>query len=131
MRNAFRLWVACRKTSNSEHIVGSDKLGCQPVEDPNSQHHNLVPVPKIMISQMECIMYSRVLRPISRKVVRDLNELVRRNKPHYWLTIYLTSFLLLHSCSMLTKRDHETALRYDLKVDEYMQRRYEPLLLSS
>jgi hypothetical protein len=45
-----------------------------------------------------------------------LDELVKRNKPQYWLTIYLTTFILLHSCSMITKRDWETARQYHLRV---------------
>ncbi|KAI1506264.1 hypothetical protein F5X99DRAFT_415506 [Biscogniauxia marginata] len=117
LRNTFRLWVGCRKTSNPHHIYGNDKLGGDVVEDPDSLFYKVVPMPVIMIAQMECIMYTRVLRPLTKLVLRHLNDLVRKNKKRYWLTIYLTMFILLHSCSMLTRRDWETARQYDLREE--------------
>ncbi|KAI5918987.1 hypothetical protein F4810DRAFT_703882 [Camillea tinctor] len=118
LENTFRLWVGCRKTSNPHRIYGDDTLGGQMVDDPDSIFHNVVPMPVIMISQMECIMYTTNLRPMSKKVLHDLNVIVRQNKRKYWLTIYLTMFILLHSCSLVTKRDWENARQYDLS-DEF------------
>lgn len=69
-----------------------------------------------MIAQMELIMYSRVLRPVSKRVLDTLQALVLEKKTQYWYTIYLCCFVLLHSCAMQTKRDEETASQYDLKV---------------
>lgn len=108
--------MACRKTSNSEHICGSEKLGGETVDDRNSPYYLRVPMPKIMIAQMECIIYTKILRPMSKKVLTDLHSLVMQNKREYWFTIYLTTFILMHSCSMLTKRDEETAQKYNLQV---------------
>ncbi|AEO71828.1 uncharacterized protein THITE_2031104, partial [Thermothielavioides terrestris NRRL 8126] len=116
--NAFRFWVACRKTSNPEHILGDDKLGGDPVDDPSSVFYGRVPMPVIMIAQMECILYSRVLRPVHKKLLDQLNFLVKENKRQYWLTLYLTLFILLHSCAMVSRRDWETARQYNLR-DEY------------
>jgi len=52
----FRFWVGCRKTSNPECIIGKDKLGGELVGNPNSVFHSPVPMPAIMIAQMECIL---------------------------------------------------------------------------
>ncbi|KAI0115733.1 hypothetical protein GGR51DRAFT_546078 [Nemania sp. FL0031] len=117
LQDAFRLWVGCRKTSNPHHIYGENKLGADVVDDPTSMFYNVVPMPVIMIAQMECIMYTRVLRPMTKRVLRMLNDLVRRNKKRYWMTIYLTIFILLHSNSMITRRDWETARQYNLQED--------------
>lgn len=87
-----------------------------PVNDYNSPFHAMVPMPGIMIAQMECIMYTRVLRPLSNKVLSGLKDLIMENKREHWLTIYLTLFILLHSCAMLTRRDWETAREYSLQV---------------
>jgi hypothetical protein len=103
-------------TSHPHHICGKDKLDTEAIDDDQSIFHNVVPMPVIMIAQKECIMYTRVLRPTSAKVLRILDDLVKRNKPQYWLTIYLTTFILLHSCSMITRRDRETARQYRLNV---------------
>jgi hypothetical protein len=114
--DCFRLWVACRKTSNPEHLCGPDKLGSPAVNDPGSRFHGKVPMPAIMIAQMELIMYSQVLRPRSKAVLDTLNFLVLEKKKRYWYTIYLCCFVLFHRCAMLTKRDEETARQYNLKV---------------
>lgn len=116
MANLFRFWVGCRKTSNPECIVGEDKLGGELVDDPNSVFHNTVPMPVIMIAQMECILYTKVLRPTHLRLLKQLNDLVQANKREYWLTIYLSMFILLHSCAMVSRRDWETARQYGLKV---------------
>ncbi|KAL4941730.1 hypothetical protein BDV06DRAFT_212435 [Aspergillus oleicola] len=113
--DCLKFWVGCRKTSNPEHIRTPDALGSAPVNDPNSPFHTRVPMPAIMIAQMECIMYSRILRPLAHRVLTGLRELVTANKREHWLTIYLTSFILLHSCAMLTRRDWETAREFDMQ----------------
>ncbi|KAL8381019.1 hypothetical protein RB595_005355 [Gaeumannomyces hyphopodioides] len=117
LHNVFRLWVGCLKTSHPERICGDDKLGAESVDDPGSIFHKAVPIPVIMIAQMECIMYTRVLRPITRTVLRALNELVQENKPANWLTIYLTVFILFHCCSIITRRDAEFAQQCNLREE--------------
>ncbi|KAI1204113.1 uncharacterized protein F4807DRAFT_448916 [Annulohypoxylon truncatum] len=113
--NLFRLWVALYKTSNIHHICGDDKLGCEPITDPQSPWFNLVPIPAVIIAQKECIIYTKIFQPLSKKILRDLQHLVLSNKRQYWLTIYLTIFILMHSCAMITRRDEETARQYNLK----------------
>jgi hypothetical protein len=114
--DVFRFWVGCRKTSNPECIVGKETLDGERVDDPNSVFHNKVPMPPIMIAQMECIIYTKVLRPMHLRLLAQLNNLVRANKRECWLTIYLAMFILLHSCAMVSRRDWETARQYGLKV---------------
>lgn len=58
---------------------------------------------------MECIFYNRFLRPRSESVRKLLDDLFQRRTHDVWLTVYLTIFVLLHSCAMLTKRDEEYA----------------------
>jgi hypothetical protein len=115
IRDTFIFWVGCRKTSNPECIIGEDKLGGEPVDDQNSVFHNTVPMPAIMIAQMECILYTKVLRPKHANLLAQLNRLVQANKREYWLTIYLVMFILLHSCAMVSRRDWECARQYGLK----------------
>lgn len=62
-----------------------------------------------MGGQLECIFYSRFLRPLSDSVRKLLNDLFQKRTHDVWFTVYLTLFVLLHSCAMLTKRDEEYA----------------------
>lgn len=117
--NAFRLWVACRNTSNPHQICGEDKLGVDIVTDSASPWYAYQPMPPIIIAQQECIVYTKLLRPLSRAVLGRLQALVLANKKKYWLTIYLTTFILLHSCSMITRRDAEYARQISLQVSVF------------
>ncbi|KAL3437898.1 hypothetical protein BDV09DRAFT_161242 [Aspergillus tetrazonus] len=115
IRDCLQFWVGCRKISNPEYIkYYYEAVGGTPVDDPNSRFHAKVPMPGIMIAQMECIMYTRVLRPLCGRVLTALKDLITENKREHWLTIYLTLFILLHSCAMLTRRDWETAREFGL-----------------
>ncbi|KAK0644676.1 hypothetical protein B0T16DRAFT_332780 [Cercophora newfieldiana] len=115
LSNTFRLWVICRLISNPVHICGDEKLGGQAIESQDSLHDGKVPMPMIMTAQFECINYTTFLRPWSKAVLKQLNELVLAKRRDYWLSIYFAMFVLLHSCAMMTRRDEETATQYDMK----------------
>lgn len=116
MSNVFRLWVVCRLTSNPIFICGPETLGGTPITDSNSKYFGRVPMPKIMTAQFECIEYTNFLRPWSKAVLKQLNDMVLAKKREYWFTIYLAMFVLLHSCSMVTRRDKETAGKWGMRV---------------
>ncbi|KAK3682997.1 hypothetical protein B0T22DRAFT_385649 [Podospora appendiculata] len=114
LSNTFRLWVTCRLISNHVSVCGEEKLGGRPVSDPGSIHDGRFPMPLIMTAQFECINYTTFLRPWAKAVLKQLNELVLAKKREYWLSIYYSMFILLHSCAMMTKRDEETATQYSM-----------------
>ncbi|KAK4466359.1 hypothetical protein QBC42DRAFT_166788 [Cladorrhinum samala] len=116
LSNTFRLWTVCRLSSNPSHICSEEKLDCAPVDCPHSPHYKAVPMPLIMTAQFECINYTTFLRPWSKAVLKQLNDLVLAKKREYWFTIYLSMFVLLHSCAMMTRRDEESARQWKLKT---------------
>lgn len=73
-------------------------------------------MPPIMIAQEELVVYSQFLEPLSREVLKELQELVQGNQRRYWYTVYMVLFVLLHSCSMIINRDGEYACQINLKV---------------
>lgn len=109
MSNTLRLWVVARMTSNHEWIIGKERLGGTPVTDDSSPFYNRVPVSPIFCAQLEVIAYSTLLRPLQHQVGHGLKSLFASNSRKNWLTVYLTIFVLLHSCSLLTRRDEEYA----------------------
>ena len=74
-----------------------------------------------MIAQKELVIYVEFLRPLSKIVLAELQELIYANERKYWFTIYLVLFILLHSCSMITRRDEEYARQINLKVRAHVQ----------
>lgn len=105
-------------TSYPNHIVGDEKLGSRSIQDPASLHFGKTPIPLLMVAQMECIHYTKFLRPLSKRVLDSLQSLVLSSKRRQaaWFTIYLTLFVLLHACALVTRRDAETAAQYGVKV---------------
>jgi hypothetical protein len=96
-------------TSNVEWICGDETLGIPIVSDKLSPWHGQRPIPAVMCSQLEIIAYSTLLQPFRDELLERLEKLIKANKRYYWYTIYLTMFLLLHSCAMITRRDQEVA----------------------
>ncbi|KAI0602176.1 hypothetical protein F4775DRAFT_588403 [Biscogniauxia sp. FL1348] len=128
LANTFRLWVGCRKTSNPHRIYGNDRLGGEIVNDPDSLFHNVVPMPVIMISQMECIMYTTNLRPMSKKVLHDLNVIEEFANPesirkhHSGAEVMLAHFHYLnkgvHPFGMCHAAKHRQELAKAAELDE-------------
>lgn len=104
MANTLRLWTMARLTSNIEWICGGDVVGSV-VDDQSSPYRNTVPVPPMTCAQVEVISYSSLLHPLRRKILKELKNMLLSNPRGNWLTIYLTLFIILHSCSHVTRRD--------------------------
>ncbi|PKS07709.1 hypothetical protein jhhlp_006317 [Lomentospora prolificans] len=116
LRQAFRMWQACRLTSYPEAIVGSETLGLQQrVSDRASPWTNQFPIPPVMCAQLECILYSQFLEPWSKQIRTLLDKVLRKGSRTDWLSVYLTLFILLHSCGLLIERDYKYARQLGLK----------------
>ncbi|CAH0045779.1 unnamed protein product [Clonostachys solani] len=105
----FRFWVACRITSNPSQIIGEETLGLDPINDRSSKMHGKVPLPPIITPQEQVIIYSGFLIPLSQKIVYLLGQFLKDTNPKVRYTSYLGLFMILHSCSMLTRRNKEYA----------------------
>ncbi|KAI1636461.1 hypothetical protein F4809DRAFT_380038 [Biscogniauxia mediterranea] len=116
--NTFRLWAFCRNISSPEHNIGEEKLGKRQSDDPSGQSHSKFPeCGPVIAAQLECIYYTQFLRPLSKNVLGTLMSLLTTRDKKYWFTIYLVIFMLLHSCSMITQRDMESAAAFNLSTE--------------
>jgi len=80
-----------------------------------------------MIAQLELIAFSMLLKPLSKAVLSELQTMIMANKKKIWLTIYLTVFLLFHSCAVMTRRDEEYARQIVLEVRRIINLKYSSL----
>jgi len=108
LRSALRLWVTSRMTSHAEKICGGDKLGTV-VEDPSSPYYRSIPVAPLICAQLEIITLTQIQRPLRKTVLETLQAMIKANNKCNWFTMYLTLFILLHSCALTTRRDAEYA----------------------
>ncbi|CAG9992177.1 unnamed protein product [Clonostachys byssicola] len=105
----FRFWVACRITSTSLEIIGDETLGLAPINDTSYNMHGKVPLPPIITPQEQIIVYSGILIPLSKSIVSQLGLFLKNANPKIRYPSYLGLFIILHSCSMLTRRNKEYA----------------------
>lgn len=89
--------------------------------DDEAPSYGKVLMPPVMSAQLEMIATSEVLEPLKKEVLQSLWRLIEKGKPESWFAIYLCSFILLHSCAMLTDFEKRQAIKYGLKVDHHSQ----------
>jgi hypothetical protein len=117
MGNYLRLWFAIRRTHTTEHIVGQDKLDMEPeAVDKSFPLFGKVPLPPVMIQQLDIILTLGILQPLRKKVLEDLQKLILSNKPSSWMTVYLITFMSLHNCATITHENYRNARKQGLRV---------------
>jgi hypothetical protein len=111
------LWFAIRHTTASEYLTGSETLGMTPEQKDRSYPlFGKIPIAPVMGAQLELIMTLMVLRPMRKKVLGQLQRMITANKPKSWFSIYLSCFILLHSCSLATAWHYKYSRRNGVKV---------------
>ena len=117
LQEVFQLWVAIRMESQSERICGEETLGMQPqFLDEEVDTFGTVSIPPIMSAQIELLTTTRILIPMRTSILRRLQRLIQANKLKNWFPTYLSVFILLHSCSILTRDENRAAKKYGLEV---------------
>jgi hypothetical protein len=116
MGNFLRLWFAIRRTHTVEHIVSKDTLDMEPMQDKSCPLVGKVPLPPVMIQQLDMILTLGILQPLRKKVLDELQKLIMSNKPSSWLTVYLTTFMSLHQCATICAENYRNARRQGLRV---------------
>ncbi|PGG95439.1 hypothetical protein AJ79_10054, partial [Helicocarpus griseus UAMH5409] len=116
MQDFFRLWFAIRRTATTENIIGQDTLDM--ADEFTGSSYPLfgkAPLPPVMIQQLDMVLTLGILNPLRKKVLKDFQELVRANNPRSWLTMYLLTFMFLHSVAVLSKENFANARKHGLK----------------
>lgn len=112
-----RLWFAVRRTATTEHIEGDDTLDMEPeAVDKSYPLFGKVPLPPVMIQQLDMVLTLGFLQPLRKKVLDNFQKIVLANKPKSWMTIYLITFISLHSAATVTHENYHNARKHGLKV---------------
>lgn len=113
----MKLWVAVRRTATIEHIVSQETLDMVPeTEDKSFPLLGKIPLPPVMIQQLDIILTIGVLMPLQKQVMEDLQKLILSNNPRTWMTMYLITFMSLKSCASLISENYRNARRQGYRV---------------
>ncbi|KAF2630582.1 Clavaminate synthase-like protein, partial [Macroventuria anomochaeta] len=96
VHKTLRLWVACRFIEGKWRCCGSDVLRAGELKNPFRSPDWVSPPPYIDYQYASIIMH-RILGPLSKAVLKELQDLVDKRKPRDWYTIFLVTFILLHN----------------------------------
>ncbi|KAL0935578.1 uncharacterized protein CTRU02_210169 [Colletotrichum truncatum] len=117
LQDLFQLWVAIRMESQSERIIGDETLGMDPQTlDEDVGSYGTVSITPMMSAQVELITTTQILLPLKAAVLKRLQQLIKANDPRSWFSIYLSLFILLHNCSILTADENKQAKKYGLQT---------------
>lgn len=75
-----------------------------------------VPLPPVMIQQLDMILTIGFLDPLRKKVLEDFQKILLSNRSQSWIVIYLITFMSLYSCAILTRENYQNARKHGLKV---------------
>ncbi|KAI1121871.1 hypothetical protein F5Y10DRAFT_255370 [Nemania abortiva] len=116
MGNFFRFWFAVRRSATTEHITGEETLDMSPeLVDKSFPLFGKIPLPPVMIQQLDMVLTLGILIPLQKQVLEDLQRIMLTNKPKAWLTVYVTVFICLHGCTLTTSENYRNARKHGLK----------------
>lgn len=116
LANFFRLWFAIRRTATTEFIVSEDTIDMTPeTKDPSYPLFRKIPLPPVMIHQLDMIITLGLLQPLRKKVLEDFHKIIVSNKPKSWMTIYLITFMFLHRSATLSAENYQNARKHGLR----------------
>ncbi|KAH7412815.1 hypothetical protein BKA64DRAFT_568269 [Cadophora sp. MPI-SDFR-AT-0126] len=116
LSDTFRLWFAIRRTATTEWIVGNDTLDMEPEKKDRSYPlFGKVPLPPVMIQQLDMILTLGFLKPLRKNFLQDFQNLTMSNNPKSWMAIYLITFIACHSCAAVTAEHYKNARKHGLK----------------
>ncbi|KAI1767975.1 hypothetical protein GGR53DRAFT_462975 [Hypoxylon sp. FL1150] len=117
LRQYIQLWFAIRNTLGSAFIVGEDKLGMKPIDDPECPYYNTISIPRMIPAQFDSIGYERILAPKRKQMLEGLWKMMANKNPDHFFAVYLTVFMLVHEVSV-TSADRMRRAREN-KYQEY------------
>jgi len=103
--------------SRSEYIIGDECLGMEPqLDDQNYHNYGKYLVPPVLSAQIELMATSTLLHPFRKEVLCVLQDFMINKKKPCWFSIFLSLFILLHSCAMLTEFERRLAVKWGHEV---------------
>jgi hypothetical protein len=105
--DTLRLWVDSRMLSTKADICGDESIGML-VRDKTSPYYDTIPAAPVLCAQLEVIITSTLQPRLETRILQKLRKMMygRRGQGN-WFATYLTTFIILHSCSMTSSRDAE------------------------
>ncbi|KAK4461559.1 hypothetical protein QBC42DRAFT_270048 [Cladorrhinum samala] len=115
LRTVLNFWTAARTIEGGWRLEGPEFLGLVP--DENGQ----VPLRKApyIDYQFSSVMVQHVLFPLRDSVLKQLNSMILSKAANHWFVIFLSTFILLHTCTLLLQQQRDFTRRRGTGKERY------------
>jgi hypothetical protein len=124
VEQALDLFAGARIIEYDWCILGSETLGIQVINDPQSPLTGKVPVTPVMDGQLDQVITKAHLLPLREKLLASLQQTIYAGRKEDWFAIFLSTFIYLAHIECLLQHSRRNAKRYGIK------RRYNSISLA-
>lgn len=110
------MWFAILITTETAWLEGPDTADLRQVESSYPLAPGRVLRPPVSIEQWDFLITFRIIAPLRKKVLYDLQKLMLTGKTQSFTTVYVCTFILLHLCSMWSADRARHARKHDSPV---------------
>lgn len=82
--------------TGSAYLDGDDKLNQDRVNDNAYPLGEKISLPRMVTAQCDGLLVEKFLRPLSKDVLRQLEQFIMQNNKSRFFTIFVATFILLH-----------------------------------
>jgi len=109
--------VISRFTRKSFNITGSESLGIEKADDPDSPYHDHIPIPKILDAQIDQVWMEKMTL-LKGKTLSKLSKMMSdsQKRRENWYMIVLTTLVLLYNMEEIYDGQHHQQKRYQTNV---------------
>ncbi|KAK3320449.1 hypothetical protein B0T19DRAFT_387052 [Cercophora scortea] len=118
LQKTLRLWVACRFLESKWRCWTDYGKIDDPIiaSNPRDPFYDWTSLPPYLDYQIASIIIERILTPLRRDVLRELQSTLNVHDPKDWYTTFLTCFILLQNYEMQMHFQCQFAARRNAKV---------------
>lgn len=119
LKKTLRLWVACRFIESKWRCWAGTGWADTEICAANPQdpfYKDIDSLPPYLDYQIASIIIHRILGPLRKEVLRDLQAAFNLHSPKDWFVSFLTSFVLLQNYEMQMQFQREFAARRSSRV---------------
>lgn len=118
LQKTLRLWVACRFIESKWRCWSDSGFADSEIlaSNPRDPFYDWDSLPPYLDYQIASVIIHRILTPLRKEVLRELQGTFNTHSPKDWFVTFLTSFILLQNYEMQMQFQQQFAARRKAKV---------------
>jgi len=117
LRGALSVAIMTRLSMRSFNITGSETLGINRVDDPESPYCGRIPIPPLLDAQLDHLWMGK-MNGTRKSMFSQLKSMImdKAKRRQNWYMIFLTILILLSNLEMIYQNQYQQRIRYGKTV---------------